>query len=128
MGAYQNYLETTVATAEPLELTRLLYRGGIDSLRKAADAISAGDVAARNRQIVRGQQIIAELASSLDPEKSPELALRLAQVYEYVLFLMQKGNFEQTGRPLEEAIGLLETILSGWDTCEPPKASRQSAA
>lgn len=128
MGAYQNYLETTVATAEPLELTRLLYRAGIDSARKAAAAIRAGDVSARTRQIVRGQQIIAELATSLDPEKAPDLALRLAQVYEYVLFLMQKANFEQNATPLDEATSLLETILSGWDSCDGQRASRQSAA
>lgn len=130
MGAYQNYLETAVTTAEPLELTRLLYRAGIDSLQKAAGAVRSGDVGMRNRQIVRGQQIIAELATSLDPEKSPELALRLAQVYEYVLFLMQKGNFEQQSGPLDEATSLLETILSGWDQCEAraASASHQSAA
>jgi flagellar protein FliS len=128
MGAYQNYLETTVRTAEPLELTKLLYRAGIDSTQKAAAAIREGDVATRNRQIVRGQQIIAELATALDPEKSPDLALRLAQVYEYVLYLMQKANFEQNPAPLDEAASLLETILSGWDACEPQRASRQSAA
>lgn len=128
MGAYQNYLETTVATAEPLELTRLLYRAGIDSAQKAAAAIREGDVSTRNRHIVRGQQIIAELATSLDPEKAPELALRLAQVYEYVLFLMQKANFEQNAEPLEEATKLLATILSGWDACGVERASHQSAA
>lgn len=128
MGAYQNYIETTVATAEPIELTRLLYRAGIDSVRKAATAIRSGDVSTRNRQIVRGQQIIAELATALDPEKAPDLALRLAQVYEYVLFLMQKANFEQNATPLDEATALLETILSGWDSCDQEQASRQSAA
>lgn len=128
MGAYQNYLETTVATAEPLELTRLLYRAGIDSAQKAAAAIRSGDISTRNRQIVRGQQIIAELATSLDPEKAPDLALRLAQVYEYVLYLMQQANFKQDAAPLEEAVSLLETILSGWEACDVEQSSRQSAA
>ncbi len=128
MGAYENYLETSINTADPVELTRLLYRAAIDSLRSAAAAIREGKVADRNRQIVRGQQIVAELASSLEPESHPELALRLAQVYEYVLFLMQKGNFEQKEAPLGEAAQLLETILTGWDQCEAPAAARQSAA
>jgi flagellar protein FliS len=128
MSAYQNYLETAIATVEPLELTRLLYRAGIESARKAATAIREGDIPTRNRQIVRGQQIIAELATSLDPEQAPDLALRLAQVYEYILFLMQKANFEQNAAPLDEATALLETILSGWDECQPQRASCPSAA
>ncbi len=121
--AYQNYVETTVSTSEPIELTRLLYRGGVDALRRARAAMSLGNIVERNKQVVRTQQIVAELVSALKPEELPDLTLRLAQVYEYVLFLVQMGNFEQRDQPLAEAEKLLGTLLEGWERCDPAVTS-----
>lgn len=123
-----SYFETNVSTCDPLELTRLLFRGAIDSLRKARTAMRAGDIQERSKQVARCQQIVAELASSLRPEHHPELVLSLAQLYEYVLHLTQWGNFHQKEEPLSEAQCLLETLLAGWQDCDVSAQLISSAA
>ncbi len=127
-NAQQSYLESSVASSDPLELTRLLYRNAISSLTKAEAAVDAGDIAARGRAVVRAQSIVAELASALDYERGGEIAPRLAQIYEYVLFLIQKGHFEQTAPPLAEARTLLESLLEAWEQCRPTSTARVGSA
>src|SRR5690606_8797098 len=99
----QSYFENSISTSDPIDLIRELYRAAIESVRNAQLAIMKEDIQERNRHIARAQRIIAELATSLQPEQAPELCLRLAQIYEYSLYLIQQGNFTQTTPPLREA-------------------------
>lgn len=129
-GAHQTYLETSVSSADPVELVRLLYRTAVEALRKARAAHGQSDVRERNRQVSRAQAILAELATSLDAQAAPDFASRLAQLYEYAAHLTQQGIFEQREEPLAEAQRLLETLLEGWESChaEPPARMEMNAA
>lgn len=117
-GAHDMYLETTVRSSDPLDLTRLLYRTAIDSLRQAAAAQRAGDIAGRGRQISRTQAILGELITTLDERQ--EISRRLAPLYEYLLHITQVAQVEQRSEPLDEARRLLETLLEGWQQVELP--------
>ncbi len=117
-AAYQNYLEASITTSDPLELTRMLYRGAIDAIHRAVAALEQGDIPARNKAIGKAQAIVGELASSLRPDAG-EIAARLSSLYEYILHLLQTANFEQRREPLSEALALLETLRSAWEDCKP---------
>ncbi len=110
----QSYFENNITTSDPVDLIRELYRATIESIRNAQLAIMKEDIQERNRHITKAQRIIGELATSLMPEHAPELCLRLAQIYEYSLHLIQQGHFTQTTPPLREAQSLMETLLEGW--------------
>lgn len=113
----EGYLTTSIQTSDPLELTLMLYRAAIESIQNAQLAIENNQPNEQNKQITKAQQVIAELCISLKPEHAPELSMRLAQLYEYVLHLIQQGNFEKKTAPLTEAQSLLKTIQSGWEEC-----------
>lgn len=115
-SAYQTYVETSVTVSDPLELTRMLYRGAIQSISSARRALTMNDVPQRAASLSKAQQIVAELISSLDADRGAELAHRLAQIYDYVLHLLQKGNFERQDAPLAEAERLLGTLLQAWES------------
>lgn len=104
----------------------MLYQAAIGALGKAREALLAGDIAARTRHAGRVQQILIELVGALDPGPAPELAERLLVIYDYVLHLVQRGQYQQSDAPFVEAEQLLALLLDAWERCEPvpyPRAS-----
>jgi flagellar biosynthetic protein FliS len=67
-------------------------------------------------------EIVIELASSLDRTAGGEIALRLAQLYEYMLGRLMEANLQQTDAPLAEVLGLLATLAEAWDGVRPAPA------
>ncbi len=110
--------------ADPIELIRMLYRGGLDAVGKAKQRLAAGDVSGRSLQITRAGEILNELAASLDMERGGELAQRLLDLYDYMQRRLQDANFEQSEAPLTEVEGLMTTLLQGWEGHRAESAER----
>lgn len=111
-----SYLETEILSASPMRLVELLYRGAIEAVRQARDAVDGSNIAERNRQIARAHAILSELLSSLDHGRGGALSLELAELYDYMQRRLNDANFEQTAGPIEEVRRLLETLLDAWTT------------
>ena len=111
-----SYLETEILSASPMRLVELLYRGAIEAVRQARNAVDASNIAERNRQIARAHAILSELLSSLDHGRGGALSLELAELYDYMQRRLNDANFEQTTGPIEEVRRLLETLLDAWTT------------
>ncbi|MEZ5351233.1 MAG: flagellar export chaperone FliS [Bryobacteraceae bacterium] len=101
--------------ADPIELVRMLHRGGVDALGKARQGLRDGDIAGRSRQITRASEILNELTASLDMEAGGELSQRLLDLYDYMQRQLHEANFHQVEEPLVEVEGLLMTLLQGWE-------------
>src|SRR5258706_11268048 len=114
---YQSYLEAEVMAANPLQLVRLLYRGALDFITAARRHLRLGEIRARSGAISKTMAIVAELARSLDAERSGELSRSLAQIYGYVQSLLMEANLHQSDPPLAEAEKLLSTLLEAWGNC-----------
>src|SRR5712692_6921401 len=128
---YQNYLEEEVMAANPLQLVRLLYRGALDCITAARRHLRLGEIRARSVAISKTMAIVAELARSLDAERSGELSHSLAELYGYVQSLLIEANIRQSDSPLAEAEKLLSTLLEAWEYCaknDDGGASRASGA
>jgi len=108
------YLETEVLSASPVQLVEMLYRGAIESIDKAVSAIQSQDIAARNHSINRAHAIVNELAMSLDHTHGGDLSRQLAELYDYVQRKLGEANFSQQAAPLQEARGLLVSLLEAW--------------
>jgi flagellar secretion chaperone FliS len=117
--AFQSYQDQEVLAAEPLELIRLAYRGALDAIRAARQAVRAGDIGRRNRSITKAQAILNELALALDHEKGGALSRNLAELYDYCQRLLIQANFEQSEPPLAQAEQILGTLLGAWQQCTP---------
>ena len=126
------YLETEILSATPVRLVELLYRGGLDAVRLARNALDASNIAERSRQIVRGQAILAELSLTLDHQRGGALSRELAELYDYMQRRLNNANSEQRAEPLDEVSRLLETLLEAWSSVSgsialDPVAANQSA-
>jgi flagellar protein FliS len=113
-NAYDAYLESRIESAEPIQLVRLLYQGATDAVRNARRHLASGDIAARSRSVSKAFEILTELTSSLDRERGGEIAVRLAQLYDYMQRRLLEANARQQDEPLAEVLGLLTTLAEAW--------------
>ncbi len=121
LSAHQAYLESRVLSASPLELVRILYRLAIERLREAKRHQASGDVLARSRALTAASEVLAELTCALDLEKGGELSRRLAELYQYMQVRLLEANFRQDMALVDEVLGLLATLLEGWQQIEPER-------
>lgn len=119
------YIENEILQADPIRLIQLLYRGAIDAVGKARTHVREGDIPARSNQITKASNIVTELALSLDRDQGGELAVNLAELYDYIQRRLQDANFRQIEEPLAEVERLLTTLLEAWDQCAPGTVAQQ---
>jgi flagellar protein FliS len=111
------YWENDVLEADGCRLVELLYRAAVEAIAQARVHLERGEIQARSRQITKAQEILNELAVSLDHAAGGELSRTLAELYDYLQRLLIEANFKQADPPLAEAQALLTTILEGWEQC-----------
>ena len=113
---YENYLETEVLSANPLELVDIMYRAAIESVASARRHLEDGAIRERSRQINRASEIINELMFSLDHEQGGRFSRNLAELYSYMQTRLIEANARQADLPMAEVQELLLTLLEGWQT------------
>lgn len=118
----EGYFENGVLSADPVELVRMLYRGGIDAVEKARQHLREGDIAARSAQITRAGAIIAHLTFSVNRDVDPRMGANLVELYDYMQRRLLRANLEQADAPLGEVSRLLSTLLDAWAACGPVEA------
>ncbi len=127
-NAHDAYLESRVLSAEPLQLVKMLYQAAIGAVKEARRHLANREIAARARAITKACTILAELTTSLDHERGGELSLGLARLYDYMSRRLIEANFKQTDQPLEEVLGLLSTLVEGWEGIQPGATPEGQAA
>jgi len=120
------YLENDVLHQDPVELIRMLYTKAVVKLGEAADHLAAGRIAERSAAVAHASEILIELQGSVDREKGGDIALRLAQLYDYMLTRLIEANAKQEAEPILECRGLLETLLEGWSEAAASLHPRES--
>lgn len=121
------YRKNEVTTASPQRLVLMLYDEAIRSLKWGNGAIERHDIQATSDNLNRAQQIITTLLGALDRDAGGSLADNLAALYNYILRLVARANVEKNTRPLQEAIGLMNTLRTGWQGALLPGQSRSEA-
>jgi len=113
-NAHEVYFLDRVMGADRLELVRMLYSGAIEAVRVAREELAAGRIGERSKAIGKAYRILAELTTSLDRTRGGDLAVRLLELYDYMMRRLTEANFQQKDQPLEEVLGLLSTLSEGW--------------
>jgi flagellar protein FliS len=126
--AHNAYLESRVLTADPLELVCLLYQAAITEVRNARTYLAEKNVGSRSTAITKACNVISELTSGLRSEASPEYVDRLRKLYSYMMTKLSEANFQQKDEPLVEVLGLLTTMLEGWEGARTELKSEPVAA
>lgn len=112
LQAQQHYLNTQVLTASPGELTFLLYNGCLKFMKQAQIAIDNRDVAMKHQSLVRAQNILDELQSTLNMDY--EISSNLFQLYDFIKHRLTEANIKRSRELIDECISLVTELRDTW--------------
>ena len=114
MEGYKNYKEVEIETASGLKLVVMLYAGAIKFLNIAKEAIYQKKLDVANNNIIKAQDIITELMTSLNFEAG-EIAHNLYSLYIYMNRRLLEANIEKNAEIISEVIKLLTILKEAWE-------------
>lgn len=118
---YAKYQENSVFTAPPEELTLMLYNGLIKFIMMAKQSIQKRDIEKTNNEIIRAQDIVTELRSSLDLKY--DIAKQLDAIYDFMFFWLIDANIKKDANKLEEVLVIAKDLRDTW--AEAMKLAKQ---
>jgi len=111
-NAASAYNDSKVMTATPAELTLMLYEGAIKFCNIAIMAIEKNDMQKANLNIIKAENIILELRSTLDM-KYP-VSMQLDSIYDFINRNLIEANIKKDKSKIEEVLGLIRELRDTW--------------
>lgn len=111
------YQQTDVMTASPMQLVLMLYEECIRSLEKAEKAFRQDDptrIETIGKNLLHAQDVITELAISLDMENGGEIAENLHRLYDFALSHLSTANVQQKLQPVRDVIVIMTELKEAW--------------
>ena len=106
------YRKQDVMTATAENIVVMLY----DALKKniilGRKGIAKKDVEAAHKHLVKAQQIVTELVSSLN--MNYEISEGLLSIYEFMIINLGDANIRKDAAPLEIVIEMTDSLRSAW--------------
>lgn len=113
-----------VAAADPHRLVQLMLEGAIDRLATARGHLERGQVARKGEALSRAMAIVDALNAILDVGRGGDMAENLRALYDYATRRLVEANVHNDGKAIDEVIGLLRELKSGWDAIAPAAGVR----
>lgn len=118
-GYARTYQAQSVLSASAGQLILMLYDGALRFLGHAHDALKMPEntpkrIEVINTNILKAQNIIAELQCCLNFEAGGDHAKNLDRLYDYYLRRLLEANLKKQLPPLEEVERLIRTLRDGW--------------
>lgn len=110
----KEYQRQRVTTASPMELIRMLYEAGVQTVDEALEAQRSGDILRRGRLVTKAVSVISELRLSLRREVDPAYCDTLSGLYSYLQRQLIRAYVEKSDACFQEVARLLRTLLEGW--------------
>jgi len=115
-GHYQQSdLAIQAAAANPHQLVLMLFNGLMDELVRAKSHIAARRYDRKVQSINKCIDILNALTSSLDFDKGGELALSLANLYDYCVYRLYDASHKLSIASVEEVEVILRNLQDGWE-------------
>ena len=108
------YASAQVNSASPEQILVLLYDAALRDLKEAMSAIKAGDRSRKAKALDHAVKIVTELANSLRPEKAPEIAENLSNLYDFMIDRMIRSNAQNEDLDLQAVYNLLGELRAAW--------------
>lgn len=124
-SAAATYRRQQVLTASPEMLTLMLYNGAIKFINEGIKFIGEKNCIKSNKSLLRAQDIMIELMSTLNGKY--EIAGQLYSLYSYIYRGLIEGNMKNDAAKLEEIKGILIEIRDTWNEAMK-KAQQEKAA
>jgi flagellar protein FliS len=120
--AYGQYQRAQVETSSPGQLVVLLYQGCLKFAQKGRLAIEAGDFEASRVNLLRAQDIVAELMGGLNLDAG-EIAGNLLRLYEYMYQRLVIANVKRDAAAASEVEEMIRSLLPAWEEAVKKHAS-----
>jgi len=114
MDGYESYKEHDILTQPREKLIVLLYDGAIRFLKRAAEAMEAGDLETKARLVNKAQAIIDELNVSLDLDAGGEVAQNLRGLYNFMTRHLAQATVRKDPQMIRDVVACLEDLNEGW--------------
>ena len=106
------YVENTVMTATPEELTLMLYDGAIKFENKAAAYMETNEIEKAHNAIIRAQDIFTELMHTLNMDY--DLSQNLHSLYDFIRSSLTQANVKKDAGLLKEMLSLTRELRDTW--------------
>lgn len=106
--AYDQYRRTSVETLAPEKLLLLLFEAAIKDLVNARQAIGARDFNAAHNEIIKAENILVELMSTLNMDY--EISGQLYALYDYMYNRLVEANLSKNSEILMEVEDFLKDL------------------
>lgn len=110
--AYNQYRKATVETVSPGKLLIMLYDGAIKNINNAISAINNKDYNGAHNDIIKTQDIIIELMSTLNMDY--DISKNLYSLYDYMMNRLIEANINKDTAILEEVGNFLRDLRDTW--------------
>jgi flagellar protein FliS len=117
MATNREYQAVHIATASPMELVLMLYDEAIRSLDKAEAAFAIKDpsrIEQIGNNVLHTQDVITELAISLDMEKGGEIAHNLQRLYDFMLRHLSQSDVKKDLKGICDVRKMLCDLKEAW--------------
>jgi len=108
-------VHTGIEAATPHRLVQMLMEGALEKMSMAHGFMQRGNIAAKGEHISWAISIIEGMRAGLDLEAGGDIAANLNDLYEYMGRRLLEANLRNDLKALDETIGLLREVKSGWD-------------
>lgn len=105
------------------DLIVMCYKGAIKYLRDAKSRHEQSDYEGFSDLLEKAHRVIFHLYTTLDMKQGGEIAARLADIYAFVISQIYLVNATKEVAVVDNLIGILDTIRSGWTALDPKSAT-----
>lgn len=109
------YARARAETASPDQVLLLLLRQARLLMTRAVRDLREGKNADAHRDIDKASGIVAELVSSLDHARAPELCANLTATYQFVLARLISASSARSASALEEALRVFTPVADAFE-------------
>jgi flagellar protein FliS len=108
------YQANAVDTAGPAQLVLMLYDGALAAIGRAQVALAANDIAGSHDELLKSQEIVAELAASLDVTRGGDIATSIGSLYDFCQRGLISANLRKSDEPLPAVVEILAGLRDAW--------------
>jgi flagellar protein FliS len=113
-NAYGTYLQKEVEGASQGKLIVMLYDATVKFARAGIKAIEEKNIEEAHNNIIRAENIIYELMSTINVEEGGEIAQHLLKLYDYIIWELVDANTQKNAEKLENVIKIINPVRAAW--------------
>ena len=108
------YLVQQVTTASKAMLTSMLFNAAVANAQRAIDHLDEARPQQARRYLIKAQEIVLELRTSLDHHAGGEIAGNLERIYDFVYRQLLAASVKGDAGAARDAHGILVDLRDTW--------------